>query len=212
MDISRMGDLLNYATTHTSDEPDYLSQIREETERAGTGARMVSGHYQGRLLALLAKMIRPSVVLETGTFTGYSALCFAEGLAEGGKVITIERNAALEPVIRRNLALTPLGSLVDLRIGEALQVIAGISEIPDLVFLDADKKGYSACYELLLPRLRPGGWLLADNVLWKGKVLDTTPDERTRALMAFSKMVSEDSRVEHLMLPVRDGIHIIRKR
>ena len=207
-----MGDLLDYAAAHTSAEPDYLRQIREATEQAGPGARMVSGHYQGRLLALLSKMIRPSVVLETGTFTGYSALCFAEGLAEGGKVITIERNAALEPVIRRHLALTPLGSSVDLRIGEALQVIPGINEVPDLVFLDADKKGYAACYDLLLPKMRAGGWLLADNVLWKGKVLDASPDERTRALMAFSQMVSHDSRVEHLMLPVRDGIHIIRKR
>lgn len=212
MDISLTGDLWNYASLHTSDEPEHLRQIREETERAGTGAQMVSGHYQGRLLALLSKMIRPSVVLETGTFTGYSALCFAEGLAEGGKVITIERNATLEPVIRHNLSRTPLGNSVDLRIGEALQVIPTVAESPDLVFLDADKKGYTACYELLLPRMRSGAWLLADNVLWKGKVLDASPDERTKALMAFNTMVQNDARVEQIMLPVRDGILLIRKR
>lgn len=212
MDLSLTGELWNYVSFHTSEEPEHLRLIREETEQAGTGAQMVSGHYQGRLLALLSKMIRPSVVLETGTFTGYSALCFAEGLADGGKVITIERNAALEPVIRRNLSRTPLGQSVDLRIGEALQVLPAITESPDLVFLDADKKGYTACYELLLPRMRSGAWLLADNVLWKGKVLDASPDERTRSLMAFNTLVKDDPRVEQLMLPVRDGILLIRKR
>jgi len=212
MDNVLISALTGYAEAHTTEEPSHLRQIREETERAGAGARMVSGHYQGRLLALLSMMIRPSVVLEIGTFTGYSALCFAEGLADGGKVITIERNASLEPVIRRNLSLSPLGLSVELRIGQAPGILNTLTEIPDLIFLDADKKGYRACYDLLLPRMRSGGWILADNVLWKGKVLDEAPDERTRALMNFNDFVKADPRVEHLLLPVRDGLLLIRKR
>lgn len=205
-------DLQAYAEVHSSSEPDYLRLIREDTLQRQGGARMVSGHLQGRFLAMISHMLRPQVVLEIGTFTGYSALCLAEGLSENGKVVTIERDIALESVIRKNLALNPIGKRVKLIIGDAHDTLKSLDISPDLVFLDADKKGYLDYYEGLIPRMKSGAFLLTDNVLWGGKVADPEPDARTRAIMDFNEYVSRDTRIDCVLLPVRDGLTLVRKR
>lgn len=205
-------DIQDYAERHSSPEPDALRLIREETERSVHGHRMISGHLQGRLLAAISRMLRPRLVLEIGTFTGYSALCLAEGLTPGGRVVTLERDVRLEPVIRRNLGSSSYGGSVTLVMCDAHEWLETFDEQPDLVFLDADKKGYSAYYDRLVPMMDSGGCILVDNVLWKGQVVEPEPDARTHALMAFNQRVCDDDRVECVMLPFRDGLTLIRKR
>ena len=158
---------------------------------------------------MIAHMIRPKRVLEIGTYTGYSALCFAEGLADDGKIITIDINEELESRVRQYFA--PWSNKIDYRIGNALDIIPTLDEIFDLVFIDADKRNYENYFDLVIDRVRPGGYLLADNVLWSGKVLDEKPDADTKAILYFNKKIHEDSRVENVLLPVRDGIMMIRK-
>ena len=205
-------DINQYCEAHTSQPADVLTAIEHETLATVHGAGMLSGHLQGRFLAMISSMIRPSCIVEIGTFTGYSALCLAEGLATGGRVITIEKNVAMEPQIRKNLSASPLGEQIDLRIGDALQVVRELSVRPELVFIDADKRGYPDYFELALEKLADGGFILADNVLWKGRVTDPAPDARTRAIMDFNAQVAADPRVEQVMLPVRDGLLLIRKK
>ncbi len=205
-------DLQAYAEAHTGEEPDYLLAIREETERSIPSSRMISGHLQGRFLSAISRMLRPNVVLEIGTYTGYSALCLAEGLALKGRVYTIEKRAELEPFIRQNLARTDLGNKVHLMMGDAMEILQDWQQPPDLVFLDADKKNYRKSYELVLPNMPSGGWILADNVLWSGKVTEQATDGKTQAIREFNDFVRHDARVQAILLPVRDGISMIQKR
>lgn len=180
---------------------------------------MLSGHVQGRLLSLLSQMVHPDRIVELGTFTGYSALCMAEGLTENGKLITIEHNDELEETIRGNLSLSPLGKKIELVIGDANTYIAqhgayltGSKGI-DMVFIDADKREYCEYLRRIFPLVRVGGWLLADNTLWDGHVVDSAYDKekQTTGLRDFNDMVAQDKRMEKVIVPIRDGLTIIRK-
>ncbi len=202
-------DLQHYAEQHTSQESDLLKKINRDTHANVLMARMLSGHLQGRVLAMISKMIQPKRVLEIGTYTGYSAICMAEGLAENGKVITIDINEELEERVRAYFK--PWENKIDYKIGNARDIIPTLQGTFDLVFIDADKSNYSNYFDLVIDKVKAGGFILADNVLWSGKVLDKKPDADTRAILAFNKKILEDSRVENVLLPIRDGIMMIRK-
>lgn len=207
--------LLDYISEHSSPQPAYLDQIVHRTGLYTINPRMLSGHVQGRFLSFLSHVIRPVRILELGTFAGFSALCLAEGLQPGGKVVTIEKNDELEDFIRENLALSPLGEQVELHIGSTRDVLPTlpVEELFDLVFIDADKREYVHDYELLLPLVRSGGIILADNTLWDGHIIDPAydMDKQTVALRAFNDYIRCDNRVSCLILPVRDGLTIITK-
>lgn len=205
-------DIARYVESHTTPETDLLKQINRDTHAQVLMPRMLSGHVQGQFLSMLSKVLRPSYILELGTYTGYSAICLAEGLTDQGKLITIDVNEELETRVRGYFKKAGLESKIDYRIGNALKLVPVLPGNIDLVFIDADKENYSAYYELVLEKVRPGGVILADNVLWSGKVTQPKPDKDTRAILEFNKMVAEDSRVECLLLPLRDGIMMIRKR
>jgi caffeoyl-CoA O-methyltransferase len=203
----------SYATAHTAAEPELLQKLRRETHAKLLHPQMLSGHWQGRLLAALSKMIRPQRVLEIGTYAGYSAICLAEGLATDGLLITIDVNEEMESFTRSFLAQSPRASQIDYRIGNAADLIPALSETFDVVFIDADKLNYSLYYDLVFDKVRPGGVIIADNVLWYGKVTDTNkqPDKDTQALLNFNQKIHQDPRVLHLLLPVRDGLMIAIK-
>ena len=207
--------LLDYISEHSSPQPAYLDQIVHRTGLYTINPRMLSGHVQGRFLSFLSQLIRPVRILELGTFAGFSALCLAEGLQPGGKVVTIEKNDELEDFIRENLALSPLGRQVELHIGSTRDVLPTLpsEELFDLVFIDADKREYVHDYELLFPLVKSGGIILADNTLWDGHIIDPAydADKQTVALRAFNDHIRCDSRVNCLILPVRDGLTIITK-
>ena len=207
--------LLDYISEHSSPQPAYLDQIVHRTGLYTINPRMLSGHIQGRFLSFLSRLIRPVRILELGTFAGFSALCLAEGLQPGGKVVTIEKNDELEDFIRENLALSPLGEQVELHIGSTRDVLPTLptEELFDLVFIDADKREYVHDYELLFPLVKSGGIILADNTLWDGHIIDPAydTDKQTIALRAFNDHIRCDSRVSCLILPVRDGLTIITK-
>ena len=207
--------LLDYISEHSSPQPAYLDQIVHRTGLYTINPRMLSGHVQGRFLSFLSRLIRPVRILELGTFAGFSALCLAEGLQPGGKVVTIEKNDELEDFIRENLALSPLGEQVELHIGSTRDVLPTLptEELFDLVFIDADKREYVHDYELLFPLVKSGGVILADNTLWDGHIIDPAydTDKQTIALRAFNDHIRCDSRVSCLILPVRDGLTIITK-
>ncbi len=205
-------DIARYVESHTTPETDLLKQINRDTHAQVLMPRMLSGHVQGQFLSMLSKVLRPSYILELGTYTGYSAICLAEGLTDQGKLITIDVNEELETRVRGYFKKAGLESKIDYRIGNALKLVPVLPGNIDLVFIDADKENYSAYYELVLEKVRPGGVILADNVLWSGKVTQPKPDKDTKAILEFNKMVAEDSRVECLLLPLRDGIMMIRKR
>ena len=203
-----------YISAHSSAEPEYLQAITRSTYIHVLNPHMLSGHVQGRVLSMISHMIQPHRILELGTFTGYSALCLAEGLAEGGRLTTIEHNDELEEMIRRNLALSPLGEKIELRIGDCKQVIRDLKdEVYDLVFIDADKREYCAYLDLVYPLVRKGGFILSDNTLWDGHVVDPAYDKekQTLGLRAFNDRLKEDDRFEQVILPLRDGLTIIRK-
>ena len=207
--------LLDYISEHSSPQPAYLDQIVHRTGLYTINPRMLSGHVQGRFLSFLSRLIRPTRILELGTFAGFSALCLAEGLQPGGKVVTIEKNDELEDFIRENLALSPLGEQVELHIGSTRDVLPTLptEELFDLVFIDADKREYVHDYELLFPLVKSGGIILADNTLWDGHIIDPAydMDKQTVALRAFNDYIRCDNRVSCLILPVRDGLTIITK-
>lgn len=207
-------DLTAYAEAHTSPESELLRRLNRNTRAHVMAPRMLSGHLQGRLLALLSGLIRPRRILEIGTYTGYSALCLAEGLTDDGRLITIDHNEELEEFARSYWRESPLGAKIDLRIGPAADILPSLDETFDLVFIDADKRNNSLYYDLIFDKIRPGGLILADNVLWNGKVIEPVKpsDEDTRAVLAFNQKVQDDPRVENVLLPVRDGIMMIRKR
>lgn len=210
MDIIKE-ELQEYAERHTSPESSLLAKINRDTHANVPMPRMLSGHLQGRFLAMISHMIRPRTILEIGTFTGYSALCFAEGMAEDGKLITIDKNEELEDRVRAHFEAAGMSQRIDYRIGDATQIIPTLDMMFDLIFIDADKENYSNYYDMVIDKLNLKGIILADNVLWSGKVLDEKPDKDTRAIIAFNKKVTEDPRVENVLLPIRDGIMMIRK-
>ena len=198
-----------YAEAHTEPESDLLRRVSRETHAKIMRPRMLSGHAQGRLLALFSRLIRPRRILEIGTYTGYSALCLGEGLTDDGLLITIDSDEELENFTRSIFAKSPLAARIDFRIGEALDIIPTLAETFELVFIDADKVNYRAYYDLIIEKMKPGGLIMADNVLWSGKVAapdSHKPDKETPALLAFNEYVRHDQRVKCLLLPVRDGI------
>lgn len=203
--------ILKYVEDHTSKESPLLRKINRETHLSVLMPRMLSGHLQGRVLAMISKMIRPRQVLEIGTYTGYSSICLAEGLNADGKLITIDINEELEEKVKSYFKEANLASVIDYRIGDANSIIPTLSGLFDLVFIDADKENYSRYYDLVIDKVSAGGYILADNVLWSGKVLDEKPDKDTRAIVNFNKKINEDSRVENVLLPIRDGIMLLRK-
>lgn len=204
-----------YMESHSDTEPDYLARINREAHVRLLNPRMISGHFQGRILKMLVRMIRPKHVLEIGTFAGYSALCLAEGLPEDGHVHTIEIDDELECFIRDQLAQSPLSERITLHIGDALDIIPHMNQSFDLVFIDADKRLYREYYELVLTQMPAGGFILADNTLWDGKVLQEKPvsnDFQTIAIKAFNDFVATDTRVEKVILPLRDGLTLMMKK
>ncbi len=204
--------LTDYAEAHTSGESDVLRELREHCYAHYEDSSMLSGFFQGRVLSMLSHMIRPQVVLEIGTYLGYSALCLAEGLADGGKVITLDIQEDTNEVARAFVAKTKYAEKIDFRLGFATEIIPTLDETLDLVFIDADKPNYSNYYNLVFDKLRPSGFIIADNVLWSGKVLDDEKDENTQALSNFNEMVLADDRVENVLLPIRDGLMVMRKK
>lgn len=206
--------LNDYIESHTSPENDALVFITHDTNVNILNSHMLSGQVQGRLLSLLSKMVHPNRILELGTFTGYSALCLAEGLPDEGKLLTLEHNDELEDTIRRNLSLSPLGEKIELRIGDAKEILPTLQgSLFDLVFIDADKREYCTYIDLVYPLVPVGGWLIADNTLWDGHIIDHAydKDKQTLGLRAFNDHLAQDSRFEQVILPVRDGLTIIHK-
>lgn len=208
-------DIEAYAADHTESESELLKYINRETHAKIMRPRMLSGHLQGRLLALYSRMMRPQRILEIGTYTGYSAICLCEGLADDGKLITIDSNEELETFVRKIFQKSDYANQIDYRIGRAVDILPDLTDTFDIVFIDADKVNYHVYYDMIMDRVRPGGLIMADNVLWSGKVVqefDTKPDKDTKALLAFNQKVYEDERVHSLLLPVRDGIMIAQKK
>ena len=211
-----------YISAHSSPENAVLEHITRDTHVHILNPHMLSGHVQGRVLSMLSWMIRPKRILELGTFTGYSALCLAEGLAEDGRLVTIEHNDELEDTIRRNLSRSPLCERIELRIGDCKEVLNAEGNkreainreaLYDLVFIDADKREYCAYLDLVYPLVPVGGFILADNTLWDGHIIDPAydKDKQTLGLRAFNDKVKEDDRFEQVILPLRDGLTLIRK-
>ena len=206
-------ELDEYIEAHIDREPSHLHELYRRTHLTRLYARMCSGHVQGRLLAMLSKMISPKRVLELGTFTGYSALCLAEGLSEGGELHTVEIDDEAEDELFELFASAPGGERITLHIGDALETIAKLDGEWDLVFIDANKRNYCEYYELVFPRVKPGGYIIADNTLWDGKVIDPDAhDAQTEGILAFNDLIASDNRVEKVILPIRDGMTIIRKK
>ncbi len=205
-------ELNKYAEEYTSGESSVLQELRAHCYAHYEDSSMLSGFFQGRVLSMLSQMIRPNIVLEIGTYLGYSALCFAEGLAENGKVITIDIQEETNKVAKSFVAKTDYGNRIEFLLGNAADLIPTLSEEFDLVFIDADKPNYSNYYDIVFDRVSDGGYIIADNVLWSGKVLAETKDEDTQALHEFNQMVIADDRVENVLLPIRDGLMVIRKK
>jgi predicted O-methyltransferase YrrM len=204
--------VLEYAEQHTTTEDEVLQALRRETYLKVLQPQMLSGQIQGQLLTFFSQMLQPKAILEIGTFTGYAAICLAKGLTQNGIMHTIEVNEEKETIIRKYLAKANLNNKVQLHIGDAAQIIPTLTETFDLVFIDAGKKHNALYYDMIFDRVRQGGFIITDNVLWKGKVTEDTNDKRTRLIDEFNKKIQGDERVENLLLPVRDGLMIVRKR
>lgn len=200
-----------YSERLTSPESALLSHINRQTHVQVLRPRMLSGHFQGRLLSMISHMIKPKYALEIGTYTGYSALCLAEGLRADGKLITIDINEELKDRVQGYFDQSPYARQIDFRIGNAGDIIPDLPFQFDLVFIDADKENYGRYFDLVINRVNLNGFILADNVLWSGKVLDEKPDKDTRAILAFNEKILQDERVENVLLPVRDGITLMRR-
>ncbi len=207
--------LMHYCEEHSGEEDEILKELARETHLKVLKPRMLSGHLQGKFLNLMAKLTNAKNVLEIGTYTGYSSICMARGMAEDGKLLTIDINAELEDMVRKYIAKSGLDEKIQFIIGDAIEVLPQLDNSFDLIFLDADKENYENYYHLTVDRLRSGGVLLADNILWSGKVLAKNRkklDKDTEAILRFNKLVNEDPRVENMILPFRDGIMMARKR
>ncbi len=203
----------NYTVEHTQKEPEILAQLTRETFQKILQPRMLSGHYQGRLLSIISKMVSPSTILELGTYTGYSAICLAEGLKQGGIIQTLDVNEELRSIQNKYFELSGYRNNIQQHLGDALDVIPTLDGKFDLIFMDADKPNYPAYFDLIIDKLNPGGILLTDNVLWSGKVVEKVKedDESTIALLEYNKLVATDERLETIMLPIRDGLSLSRR-
>ncbi|MEJ6776843.1 MAG: O-methyltransferase [Crocinitomicaceae bacterium] len=207
-------ELDDYVCAHSENEPQLLYDLNRYTHLNVLLPRMLSGHFQGRLLSMLSHMIQPKNVLEIGTYTGYSALCFAEGLAENGQITTIDKNEELEDFVNEYVAKSKFKNQIKCVIGNAIELIPEMDEQFDLVFIDADKSNYINYYNMVIDKLSTGGYIIVDNVLWSGKVLEPVDpnDLDTKVLVDLNNIVHEDSRVQEVLLPVRDGLLVIRKK
>ncbi len=201
-----------YIQQHTSEEMEVLSQLNRQTNTDVLMPQMLSGKVQGQFLQMISQMIQPNRILEIGTYTGYSAICLAQGLAENGQLVTIDINEELEDMVRSFFDKAGLQHKIKYIIGNATQVIKQLDETWDLVFIDADKQNYSTYYNLAIDKVRSGGFILADNVLWSGKITDEKKDKDTQKLAEFNQMVQQDSRVDNVIVSIRDGIMMIRKK
>ncbi len=204
----------NYALSHSQAESSVLRRLNRETHAKVLVPRMLSGHMQGNVLSMFSEMIRPKQILEIGTYTGYSAICLAQGLQENGKLHTIDVNVELEKMVRVFIDEAGLTDKINYYLGKAVDIIPSINELFDLVFIDADKKNYALYYDLVFDKVRSGGFIIADNVLWSGKILDPEDkmDADTKVIHAYNKKIHNDDRVEHILLPIRDGLMIARKK
>ena len=213
-----MSDIVNnkiedYIRKNSSKEPEILKDLNKETYLKVLNPRMLSGHIQGRFLSIITKLIKPKKILEIGTYTGYSAICMAEGLIENGIIHTIDINEELVSIQNKYFAKSKCNNSIIQHVGDARNIIKSINEKFDLVFLDADKENYIEYYELVIEKVKKGGLIIADNVLWNGKVIEPEKDddELTQYLIDFNKMINEDDRVENIILPLRDGLNVILK-
>ncbi|MEX2350632.1 MAG: O-methyltransferase [Flavobacteriaceae bacterium] len=205
-------ELDNYITEHTQPEPELLQQLNRETQTKVLQPRMLSGHYQGRVLSMISKLLAPKTILEIGTYTGYSALCLMEGIQKGGILHTIDHNEELFSLQRKYFDKSGFGEQIIQHTGDALDIIPVLDQTFDLVFIDADKENYSNYFEMVLPKMKSGGVILSDNVLWSGKVLGEPKKEDidTPALIVYNKLINSHPKVECVMLPIRDGLTITR--
>lgn len=203
----------NYALAHTTKENELLSELNRNTWLKVLQPRMLSGHLQGRILSLISLLKQPKKILEIGTYTGYSALCLAEGLASGGQLITIDKNEELEDVAKTYIERSDYAQQIEIKIGDAMEIVPQLEHDFDLVFIDADKENYLNYYKALIDSLPSGAIIIADNVLWSGKVIKETAkgDIETENIKAFNDFVQEDERVNNILMPVRDGLMIINK-
>jgi caffeoyl-CoA O-methyltransferase len=201
-----------YAESHTTPDSEYLQNLVRDTHLKTLAPRMLSGHLQGRFLSLISHLMQPKRVLEIGTFTGYSALCLAEGLAEDGILYALEANDELEYLIQKYIEKGNFQDKIKLIIGNALEIIPSLDEVFDLVFIDAGKRDYPLYYDLAIEKVKSGGLIIADNILWSGKVADDKKDLDTRIIDDFNKKIYDDERVENILLPIRDGLMMARKR
>ena len=213
-----MSDIVNnkiedYIRKNSSKEPEILKDLNKETHLKVLNPRMLSGHIQGRFLSIITKLIKPKKILEIGTYTGYSAICMAEGLIEKGIIHTIDINEELVSIQNKYFAKSKCNNSIIQHVGDARNIIKSINEKFDLVFLDADKENYIEYYELVIEKVKKGGLIIADNVLWTGKVVEPEKDDDqlTQYLIDFNKMINEDDRVENIILPLRDGLNVILK-
>lgn len=200
-----------YAKEYSAKESDVLNRLNRETHLKVMMPQMLSGHIQGNFLKMMSHMIQPKTILEIGTYTGYSGICLADGLVENGTLYTFDINAELEDMCRKYFEEAGLKDKINYQIGNALDLIPNINETLDLVFIDADKINYSNYYDLVFDKVRPGGFIIADNVLWSGKVVQEKHDKDTAALHAYNEKVNNDSRVENYLVPIRDGLMVARK-
>lgn len=212
--MNRLSETDRYILSHIDDEDEVLKELSRETHLKSIVARMISGHLQGQVLTMISNMIRPSTILEIGTFTGYSAICLAKGLSENGKLITIEINDELENLASKYIVKSGLKNKIEQVFGPATQVIPRLDLAFDLVFIDADKREYPDYYNLVFDKVKSGGYILADNTLWGGKVLEkpANDDHMTKGVIRFNEMIKNDNRVQKIILPLRDGLTIIRKK
>lgn len=206
--------LENYIESHSENEPELLQQLSRETHQKILQPRMLSGHYQGRVLSMISKLINPKNILEIGTYTGYSALCLAEGLQKDGQLHTIDINEELVDFQRRYFDASNFGNQIHQHLGNALDIVPKLNGNFDIIFIDADKENYSNYFHLIIDKLNPGGIILSDNVLWSGKVLEPLKkdDISTEAIVAYNKLLKDDERIETVLLPIRDGLTISRKK
>lgn len=207
-------ELDQYVCNHSENEPAYLKELNRKTHLEVLQPRMLSGHFQGRVLSMLSHMIQPKRILEIGTYTGYSALCLAEGLTDDGLLITIDVNEELEEIVSEFINKSGMTSKVKNIVGDATQIIPALDEEFDIVFIDADKKNYINYYHLVFDKVKKGGYIIADNVLWSGKVLEDYDklDKSTQIIMDYNRLIHDDERVQEVLLPIRDGLMIARKK
>lgn len=204
-------DIENYIDLHTTPESEALNALNRETNLKVLMPQMLSGHVQGKFLEFISHMINPQYILEIGTFTGYSAICLAKGLKENGKLVTIDINEELTPMVKNYIGKENLNEKIEVRMGNAMKIIPELNYKFDLVFIDADKINYSNYFDLIINKVNAGGWILTDNVLWSGKIIEPIKDKDTLAIEVYNKKIHDDPRVENVIISIRDGVSIARK-